>query len=154
MISVNELAMSLQNHNLWLNPSDSDWHRPLQATLRAFTQKNAKFSGQMSEKQKQNQAKYAPKRQKSTAYTGPERTETESEPVPWKTREHATWQRYEDKAWKEWSWETPPTKNSASSSSSTGQGWQPTLEASKAPWRSEQKQDEESENLTWAKSRY
>jgi len=58
VISVNELAMSLQNRSLWLNPTDADWHRPLQVVVRAFCQ-NFKFQGQLNEKQRQNYEKYA-----------------------------------------------------------------------------------------------
>jgi hypothetical protein len=95
LISVNELAMSLQNHNLWLNPTDADHHRPLQVVLRAFTQKNYKFEGQMSAKQRQNRDKSAP-RKRSTATTGYKRSEeweeAYSQVPPWKTREGEVWQ--------------------------------------------------------------
>jgi hypothetical protein len=160
LISVNELAMSLQNHNLWLNASDHDWHRPLITVIRAYTQKNAKFQGQLTEKQRVNQERFAPRRKK-TAYTGEEgseETEEKDPQVPWRTKEHSTWQRYEDKARKDWDgywdWSKTTTTNSASSSSTGNTGaLRPSLDAPRAPWRKDEKQDDD-ENITWGKHKY
>jgi hypothetical protein len=116
LISVNELAMSLQNHNLWLNSTDADWHRPLQVVIRAFTQKNFKFQGQMSEKQRKNQEKHAPSK-RSTATTGYKGSEEWEERYtmapPWKTREDKVWRNYDREDNKKW-WESAPSYSASS----------------------------------------
>ena len=156
--------MCLQNHNLWLNPTDADHHRPLQVVLRAFSQKNFKFEGQMSAKQRQNRDRFAPKK-RSTANTGYKRSEdweeAYSQVPPWKTRDGEIWQNYdqtEEKNRKKWGWEpSQPSYSASSSSSATGSvPWRPSLaESSQAPW---QKRDEEKggaqDDFTWEERRH
>jgi len=150
LISVNELAMSLQNHNLWLNSSDADWHRPLQVVIRTWSQKNFKFQGQMTEKQKRNQERFAPAK-KTTSTTGYDKGEGWTDYAPWNTREDKVWKNYDKTARKQQGWEWEPTPSqSASSSSATGSApWRPSLQNEKPPWQKDDKEGEESENLTW-----
>ena len=160
-ISVNELAMSLQNHNLWLNSTDADWHRPFQVVIRTWAQKNFKFRGQMSDKQKRNQERYAPAR-KTASTTGYERSEgweeRTYEHVPWKTQEDKLWRNYDKTARRQesWDWEDTPSQPASSSSATGSAPWRPSLQTDHPPWRKDDREGEESENLTWTtrKGRY
>ena len=144
--------MELQNHNLWLNKQDADWHRPLQVTIRAFCQKNFKFQGQLNEKQRQNYERFAATT-RSTTSTGEDWSEGRRERswVPWATREHDTWTNYHKKAWKQ-EWTDTATYSQSSSSSATGSGWRPTLEV--PPWhKKDDAEDEEPQGITWSTPR-
>lgn len=150
-IQVNELAMELQNHNLWLSQTDSDWHRPLVATLRIFSQKNKKWESNLTPSQVKHKS-LAQKR--DGIYPSRGLTAEEAEKPPWKTIEPSVWRSY-DRQWaREWTerytystgsqergrsgWQdratqesTPPWSSGASSSSSTtrprSSDWRPSI---------------------------
>jgi hypothetical protein len=153
LLAVNKLAMELQNHNLWLNKQDADWRRPLQVTIRAFCQKNFKFQGQLNEKQRQNYERFAATK-RSTTNTGEDwsKGRRERSRVPWATKEQDLWADYERTGWKQ-EWRNTASYSQSSSSSATGSGWRPSLEAQ--PWRKkDEAEEEESQDITWSTPRH
>ena len=151
LIVVNEQAMKLQNRSLWLTSYNTDWHRPLQVTMRTFFQKNKKHHSLMSTNQHWYRNAALQREGRAPSRSSAENTYGSWSPPPWRTKEQDTWKDYSTNAWNErgsGSWQTwqeprPPWTNrstqewtgNGSSSSSTARtpqeedlhSWRPSL---------------------------
>ena len=101
LILVNEQAMKLKNHNLWLLPYGSDWHRPLQVTMRTFLQKNKKWHSLMHDSQHwYREAALQREGRSSTRSVTTDADSSWSQPS-WRTKERNVWTDCNTNAWNE-----------------------------------------------------